>query len=307
MDIRTSRTPSAEQVAAIEDLTRECDRIDGTSTEIDYDTTLNYHRDLESWIYAWSAEPADASRPGLEGFASIFAPEESVGEVTVMVRPEARGHGLFTTLLATAEKHLRDFGYREILVLRDTESVPGGSALEGLCARRGAVLDHREFSMILRPDAVDTPERREHARTSGAAVSHATVEDLDEMTRLSAVEYGDSLEESRRFLEATMAIPARSLLVARESGGSAVLGMVSVFIEGEISSINALLVAPNARRRGLGSLLLDEAVSLAAAGGARHIGLEVDAMNRDALGLYLQRGFETVSEIEYWRMPIVAT
>lgn len=304
IDISKARELDEDTFAGLEALVRECDLADGTRGEVGRDKSLNYHRDMASWFVAREGAPGAA--PGavsgaILGFASVFAPESETAELSALVRPSARRRGIFTGLFAAARGELAAFGYRDLLLVRDAASAAGGALIAGWGSRRGAAIDHREFAMLL-GEAGRAP--RAPAGDPGVSLFRAEQADLPALAAMAASEFGGSAEESLRFLEATAANPERSLLAARASPGGPVLGMVSVHVDGERASINALVVDPAARRRGLGSRLLDEAAALALGKGAREVGLEVDALNRGALGIYLRRGFEVVSEVEYWRMPL---
>jgi len=312
---RTTSTvrPDAAERAAIEAIAASCDRADATATDIDFDTSLNYRKAMPSWFFAWDAKDSGSDEEEIVGFLSVFAPEAETAEITAMVLPERRRRGIFAALLGSAEAALRSAGYRSLLFVRDAASAPGGAVIAGWGARRGAVLDHREFSMVL--GAASGAAGKERLPSGPAALPRIKVErggrgDLEDLVALSVLAFGDDEAESRGFLETTLAIPARTILVARAADGprdgesAGALGMLSVFVEGEIASLNALVVRPDARRKGIGSLLLDRGIALAEEKGATRIGLEVDALNRGALGLYLRRGFAVVSEEEYWRVAL---
>jgi ribosomal-protein-alanine N-acetyltransferase len=290
--------------AAIEALARDCDREDGSSTQLSFDTTLNYRRDMKSFFLA--REGAG----GIVGFLIIFAPEADGAEITAMVAPAARRRGIFAALLAAAEAELRAAGYTSLLFTHDAASASGASVAAGWTARKGVSLDHREFSMLLEeaPGCGDCTAGHEGRRAStDVLVARGGRADIADLVALSALSFGGSADESRSFLEATLANPARTVLVARgASDCPGVLGMVCVFVEGGDASINALVVRSDARRKGIGSLLLSSAIARARERGASRIGLEVDALNRGALGIYLGRGFVVRSEIEYWRAPLSA-
>lgn len=66
---------------------------------------------------------------------------------------------------------------------------------------------------------------------------------------------------------------------------------------GDLGHVKDLAVAPEARRNGLGRLLLRRAVSRLVVEGVAHIKLEVRASNTAAKRLYADEGFETVRRI----------
>lgn len=75
--------------------------------------------------------------------------------------------------------------------------------------------------------------------------------------------------------------------VAEESG---IIGFLLALWEGEEVHIHDLAVAPEHRRRGVGSALLDQL--LTAAKGTRRIRLEVRASNLAAQAFYKKHGFQ---------------
>lgn len=79
-------------------------------------------------------------------------------------------------------------------------------------------------------------------------------------------------------------------------GSSRILGYVGflfVLDEGEITKI---AVAPASRKQGIGSALLHQLISLAAAQGISAIHLEVSTNNKTAISLYEKNGFRIVGK-----------
>ena len=84
------------------------------------------------------------------------------------------------------------------------------------------------------------------------------------------------------------------LLVARD--GDAVLGFAGVtertHVSGELEAdLGELVVAPGARRRGVGGLLVRAAEEWAAGRGLRRVTLETGAANEGARALYARLGY----------------
>ena len=92
--------------------------------------------------------------------------------------------------------------------------------------------------------------------------------------------------------------------VATEGASGLVVGYVVAWFaagEGEIANV---AVAPSARRRGLGGLLLDAAIAAAADHGAEALYLDVRESNVRARALYDSRGFVEVGRRRrYYRRP----
>jgi len=87
--------------------------------------------------------------------------------------------------------------------------------------------------------------------------------------------------------------------------GPAVGGyLVARAVAGEGEILN-LAVAPEMRRRGLGSALLAAGVTALEVAGVREVFLEVREQNRAAQQLYLGRGFRPVGlRARYYRNPV---
>ena len=76
--------------------------------------------------------------------------------------------------------------------------------------------------------------------------------------------------------------------------GDALRGYLVLSAVLDEGSVDNVAVAPEARRRGLGDLLLRDAEARCRAGGLRTLGLEVRAGNDPALRLYRRHGFQEV-------------
>jgi ribosomal-protein-alanine N-acetyltransferase len=90
-----------------------------------------------------------------------------------------------------------------------------------------------------------------------------------------------------------------------DADGDALLGycvLLHAADEGEIANI---ATAASARRRGIGGLLLDDALRAAEHIGARAVYLEVRTSNEAARALYASRGFVAVGRRRgYYRQPL---
>ncbi|HUA64562.1 MAG TPA: GNAT family N-acetyltransferase [Alphaproteobacteria bacterium] len=67
--------------------------------------------------------------------------------------------------------------------------------------------------------------------------------------------------------------------------------------------IQHIVVAPNFRQRGIGSLLLNKAVEIAQQKGIKRVELDVWAFNIEAQRFYAKRGFEVFNERMALRVP----
>jgi ribosomal-protein-alanine N-acetyltransferase len=90
-----------------------------------------------------------------------------------------------------------------------------------------------------------------------------------------------------------LAAPDRCYLVAEQDGE--MLGYAGLMAGGAEADVQTIAVAPAARGRGVGGLLLDALVARARAAGATSLLLEVRADNAPAIRLYASRGFERIA------------
>lgn len=103
--------------------------------------------------------------------------------------------------------------------------------------------------------------------------------------------------------------PEAIMLVARGKipevlNARSVAGYIAARLGADEVHVNNIGVRAEARRLGLGGVLLGLALDLAAENGARAALLEVRAGNRDAQALYRRFGFEVVGERRrYYREP----
>ena len=90
----------------------------------------------------------------------------------------------------------------------------------------------------------------------------------------------------------------------KEAGEPAVLGYVIALVLSDEAEVADLAVAPDARRRGIGGLLLDRVVEEVARRGVRSVYLEVRESNASARALYESRSFRQVGiRRGYYRHP----
>ena len=148
----------------------------------------------------------------------------------------------------------------------------------------------------LRPDAASAP-------SSEFALRRASVDDVPAVTALEQIAFTDPWSASE-FQQ--LARSARSIfIVAADSGGGSLGGYVIVAAVLDEAEVLNLAVSPSCRGLGVGGMLLDAALSEAAAAGATSVFLEVRESNVAARALYASRGFTEISRrSRYYRQPV---
>ncbi|MCC6709276.1 MAG: GNAT family N-acetyltransferase [Gammaproteobacteria bacterium] len=138
--------------------------------------------------------------------------------------------------------------------------------------------------------------------SSSPHIRAATLADLDGLSELLSVLFSQELEftpdsvAQRRGLMRILGDPSLGLILLAVSG-TRVLAMVNLLFTvstalGErVALLEDMVVAPGARGAGLGSRLLDEAMSAARAAGCKRVTLLTDGDNQAAQRFYAMHGF----------------
>jgi [ribosomal protein S18]-alanine N-acetyltransferase len=130
----------------------------------------------------------------------------------------------------------------------------------------------------------------------------AAVSDLAAVSAIERASFSDPWTQSA--FASLVSSDAHFTVAATPSPGGSVLGYVVAWFAGGQGDVANIAVAPEARGRGVGARLLDDALRAAAAAGARELYLEVRESNAAARALYASRGFEEVGRRRnYYRRP----
>lgn len=140
----------------------------------------------------------------------------------------------------------------------------------------------------------------EPAGAGTGRVRPARPADLPRILRLERDSF--AVPWSDRAFRTVMARPDASLLVVERSGEP--VGYVAVWMEGRDAELGDLAVAPEHRRDGLGTVLVEAAASAARERGAARIYLQVRESNDPARRLYRSTGFRRVGRKRgYYHAP----
>ncbi|MBI9114086.1 ribosomal protein S18-alanine N-acetyltransferase [Sanguibacter suaedae] len=119
-----------------------------------------------------------------------------------------------------------------------------------------------------------------------------STEDLDVVARLEVELFGRGAW-SPAMLEEELRAPGRWYVAAVDDASDppVLVGYAGLWFDGDDAQVMTLGVAPGARRRGVGALMLRALVGRALALGARSVLLEVAVDNDAAVALYERSGF----------------
>jgi ribosomal protein S18 acetylase RimI-like enzyme len=135
-------------------------------------------------------------------------------------------------------------------------------------------------------------------------ISQATVEDIPQLCELLALlfdqeaEFRPDSELQTLGLRQIIDFPECGRILALRDGQS-VIGMVNLLftvstaLGGRVAILEDMVVRPDCRRKGVGSMLLKGAVAFAESAGCLRITLLTDASNASAQRFYRRHGFIT--------------
>jgi ribosomal-protein-alanine N-acetyltransferase len=131
----------------------------------------------------------------------------------------------------------------------------------------------------------------------------ATARDVDAVAAIEVLSFSDPW--SRASFASLVGNPQVWFAVAESTGTEpAVLGYAVAWFAADEGEIANVAVAPAARGRGIGAMLVEAASAEAARRGARAVYLEVRESNAVARALYASRGFAPVGRRrDYYRQP----
>lgn len=223
---------------------------------------------------------------------SAFGGESEPFEITGMVHPDYRRHGIFTRLLGLAREECRRRKPNGILLLCDRESAAGHALME----RVGAAYGFSEYEMYLNGGSAEGGARR----LCDVGLRKATNEDAREVARQDAMYWGHDPQETDEGIPLPEDEEKRGMTIYLAQVDSRIVGKVNLQLVNGLGGIYGLGVLPEHRGKGLGRAILVEAIEKLQAAGAARIMLQVEAGNATALNLYTSCGFRATSVMDYW-------
>lgn len=223
----------------------------------------------------------------LVGYLGIFHMGRHTAELTGMVHPDYRRQGIFTRLYILALEECRRRKFEKILLVCDHDSASG----LGFIGSTGAVYSVSEYQMT--KHGLD-----ETGDTGGLVLRRAVNSDVEEIARQNSIYFGfDSGTEP--LPEDEQRIGRVTYLVEKEG---VVAGKVRLEPHGTRGFISGFGILPEYRTMGYGKKALLASLNALKEQGMEAVGLDVSAVNENALGLYKSCGFVEESVIDYYAM-----
>lgn len=130
------------------------------------------------------------------------------------------------------------------------------------------------------------------APVPGVGILAARRDDLPAILALERAGFPAEEQWSERSWTGELLGEGRTVLLAR---AEQTLGVIALRTTGELADLHRLVVAPSARRSGLGLALTTAGLTAVGHLGARAVILEVDYGNEAAIALYQRVGFEQLT------------
>lgn len=130
-------------------------------------------------------------------------------------------------------------------------------------------------------------------------IRKATILDLPSIIAIEKSSYADPWTEAH-FNYELLENPFASFFVAEEKNH--IIGYIDVWKTFEIGQINNLAVVTPLRGKGIGRILMLEAIKYLISSGCTHLTLEVRVSNTVAINLYTSLGFKTLlTKLKYYQ------
>lgn len=239
---------------------------------------------VSDWLYYHNGE--------LMGFLTADGLGEDEAEITGMVHPNARRHGVFRVLVAETGAEAQRRGTKRLVFYSDRRS----ESAHAFINKFDVVYSHAEHLMML-PDGRALP-----APATELEVRRASVDDAPAISQIIATEWGDDSERRRQRVAQEIAKSAVRYYIAMLNGQP--IATMNIQQINDQPYVYALVTHPEVRGRGYGRQFLVSVLADVAKEQPGPIFLEVDQTNSPAIGLYCSLGFDVMTTYDYWAVDV---
>lgn len=277
---------SLPTLAPAHELFYRCERFDGFSPKLYWQTLRERHQDINSLDYLCYSDDK------LAGMLNIFFFSD-VAEISVLVDPDFRHQGIFKKLLMIGLTKLRNYIVNEYMFIANEKFEKFIAA----CEARHGIIDHKEVEM--RPG-----ENISFESEKKITLARATFEDLDVLADLhvQAFEKPDYTAIKDRFAM-TLKESNRKAYIARNEKGE-VVGKIHAREDFNRVYVHDVGIAKKFRQQGYGKALMLSWLKDHSHDYAKPIAVEVLGDNTAALKLYESCGFHYTNRYTFYRFPL---
>jgi ribosomal protein S18 acetylase RimI-like enzyme len=279
---------SEQQLSAIEQLAKRCEQFEKLSMKLNWSQLRRRPFDeVNDFLYYVDGK--------LVGYLALYGFGKREVEISAMVDPGYREHGIFKALLSASRQVVKERSIPDLLFICERTSGSGQTTIRTI----GAKYQFTEYKMRLVRPLVS------HAKViAGLNILPATPADVPLMAQLDELCFQIPVEDtaSRLSTEVNSDGPrqARVITVAGE-----IVGKIHAVETGSEVYITGFCIFPKYRGKGLGTAVLVQIVGELVSAGHQQIYLEVETENKRALKIYERCGFEITTAYDYFRLPTV--
>ncbi len=280
---------SEAQLEEVEQLARLCNTHEELDIKLNWNILRGYLRiKVTGFLYY-----ADGQ---LVGFLALYQFNADEAETSGMVHPAFRRRGIFTQIVRAATAACREAEVARMLFIVDHHANSGKAFVKALQTQQ---LEMYEYKMTLGrpvlPASFETELLFRQARPDEVVI----------LQHLMAVAFDMSEEDAAVFYRAeNLAAPDARYYVALLN--DVYIGKIDVSLGEHEALIYNFGIVPQYRGRGFGRQILARTLQELLATGQQRITLEVEAANKNALGLYQSCGFKESSQYHYYALDIPA-
>ncbi len=276
---------NTDELAALHALAARCAAHDGHGVKLNWEMLQRRAPGL-THDFCWYVAGA------LVGYAPLDAFGQDA-ELTILVAPEGRRHGIGGALADAAVTEAQRRGIHELLLVVERASASGAAFADA----RGLHFGNAEYHLELDADA--PPQQP----TTAIALRTATADDLPVLIAMMQTGFAlEDAEEARQIAEADLHRAGARAYLAEVEGVP--VGRLSALVSEQEVYLRAFSVQADLRGRGIGRALLLGTIARLRAEGHRHFSLDVVTDNHNALGLYTSCGFREASVYDYYPWPL---
>jgi ribosomal protein S18 acetylase RimI-like enzyme len=232
----------------------------------------------------------------LVGFLAIYSFLSTEAEISGIVHPEARRHGVFSQLVQTAKEECQCREIPKLIFINERGSASGKAFLTNL----GAGYSFSEYVMELQEREVDPlPPSGETVR-----IRMAESKDAELLIALNVSGFAMTEADAREYVLQTIKGEKELTWIAEMGEHRVPVGKIGAMVEADVSGfIYGFCMSPQHRGKGIGRRVLRQTIAeLKEKYKARDIKLEVAVENEGALGLYHSCGFHTKNANDYYEL-----
>lgn len=268
----------SEQESIVKSLIKECEEYDNSIIPVQFDHSLNYFPEMNSWFLYFEEEE-------LIGLISIFNPLSEIAEISGCVKPNKRNKGKFNELIVSSYDELNIHKIQTVLFVVDNDSKSGMEITKKLNLK----CDHIEYLMKY--------EQFKEKYNSSIQFRDANLNDVDDFIKINSELFHETYEESKNIIMSCLQSKDRKQYMAEID--NKVVGICTLFYSGNKVIIYGLGISEIYQGKGYGYDLINSVFNMLK-DQKYELELEVHSLNEKAYNLYKKAGFKEIRVVNYY-------